>query len=492
MNQVKSSTFPCGASRLARFVMLVLVGMGVGLPDGEVGKTPLITLQASEIVGLAKSLSPVAGSYDSYPSISRLVFGAEITEPGPLTAFEENQFFIYSLGKLNLSGGSSLDSREAGRALSVTRRFIVLRPSVFVVDDRVEAPGPRAEVEWRMYSRSAPELAGRAVRVADSGGELYCETLLPRDTLVRTGRDSASGPGAGAYWVEEVSQGELSPGRFLHVLGVWPATAAHPQMHAEVSEREGKGLVTVTTRDRIFQLTLPPPDQEAGDISISRANGKTLLQNRLFPSGVLPHGGEGVRVMEQWDADYRGKSPPLWDIGRPSNDLKKLVEDGTLRPCRAVDLCCGTGTDAIYLARRGFDVTAIDVSPTALTLARKKAQAAHVTVRWMLADILAPPSLAPFDFLYDRGCYHVVRDQNLAAYLETIRRISRPGSQFLLLAARRDAQGGGLVGVTEEELGYDFFSLFDVEWLRESRLESTRPDVNPPSWSALLRRKPGT
>jgi SAM-dependent methyltransferase len=492
MNQGKFSTFPRAASRLASFVMLILVGMGVGLPDREVGKTPLITLHAADIVGLAKSLSPVAGSYDSYPSISRVAFGAEIAEHGPLTAFEENQFFIYSLGKLNLSGGSSTDSREAGRAPRVTRRFIVLRPSVIVVDDRVEPPGPRTEVEWRMYSRSAPELAGRTVRVADSGGELYCETLLPRDSLLRTGREAESGPGAEAYWVDEISQGDRSPRRFLHVLSVGPGTEARPQVQAEVSEREGKWLVTVTTRDRIFQLTLPPPDREAGDISISRANGKTLLQNRVFPSGVLPHGAEGVRVMEQWDADYRGKSPPLWDIGRPSKDLKKVVEDGTIRPCRAVDLCCGTGTDAIYLARRGFDVTAIDVSPTALTLARKKAQAAHVTVRWVLADILAPPSLEPFDFLYDRGCYHVVRDQNLAAYLETIRHISHPGSQFLLLAARRDTQSGGLDGVTEEELGFDFFGLFDVEWLRESRLESTRPDVNPPSWSVLLRRKPGT
>jgi hypothetical protein len=107
----------------------------------------------------------------------------------------------------------------------------------------------------------------------------------------------------------------------------------------------------------------------------------------------------------------------------------------------------------------------------------------------MVADILAPPDLKPFDLVYDRGCYHVVRDQNLTAYLETVRRFSHPGTQFLLLASRRtDLSEGERSGVTEEELRFDFLNLFDVEWLREIRLESNRPGIGPPGWSAFLKR----
>jgi len=155
-----------------------------------------------------------------------------------------------------------------------------------------------------------------------------------------------------------------------------------------------------------------------------------------------------------------------------------------------VDLCCGSGSDAIYLARQGFDVTAIDVAPTALSQAEQKARRAGASVRWVLADVLKPPSLDPFDFIYDRGCYHVVRNQNVAAYLETVWRLSRPGTQFLLLAARRDGQASneGAEGVTEEELRFDFVPLFDLESLREIRLESNRPGMSPPGWAALLRR----
>ena len=138
------------------------------------------------------------------------------------------------------------------------------------------------------------------------------------------------------------------------------------------------------------------------------------------------------------------------------------------------------------------DVTAIDIAPTALSQARRKARKAGVSVGWLLADVLSPPNLKPFDFIYDRGCYHVVRDQNLVAYLDTVRRYSRPGTQFLLLTGNSNepARDYGPPRVTEEEIRNDFLSLFDLEWLQESRFEISRPGaVSPLAWSVLLRRK---
>jgi hypothetical protein len=110
-------------------------------------------------------------------------------------------------------------------------------------------------------------------------------------------------------------------------------------------------------------------------------------------------------------------------------------------------------------------------------------------VRWILADVTAPPKLGPFDFIYDRGCYHNVRDQSLESYLETVHQFSHPGTKLLVLSARRDAQSpAGSSGVSEEELRFDFSPFFDVEWLREIVLESNELNVKAPGWSALLRR----
>ncbi len=171
----------------------------------------------------------------------------------------------------------------------------------------------------------------------------------------------------------------------------------------------------------------------------------------------------------------------------------KVVNAGAVKRCRVIDLCCGSGSDAIFLAQKGFDVTGVDIAPTALGQAQRKASAARVSVQWLLADVLASPKLEPFDFIYDRGCYHVVRNQSLAAYLETLHQLSRPGTKFLLLASRaseHDATANSS-GVTEEELRYDFLKLFDIEWLREIRLESNKKEngMDPPGWSALLNRK---
>jgi len=144
------------------------------------------------------------------------------------------------------------------------------------------------------------------------------------------------------------------------------------------------------------------------------------------------------------------------------------------------------------LAGQGFDVTAIDIAPSALSQAAQKAQKADVHVKWLLADVLRPPQLDPFDFIYDRGCYHEVRAQNLAEYLETLRRLSHPGTRFILLAGNaNEVLEYGPPRVTEEELRDDFSTLFEFEWLKQSRFELAQPGATGPlAWFALMSRRP--
>jgi SAM-dependent methyltransferase len=142
---------------------------------------------------------------------------------------------------------------------------------------------------------------------------------------------------------------------------------------------------------------------------------------------------------------------------------------------------------------RGFDVTAIDIATMAVVRAREKARQAGVSVEWLLADVLAPPPLEPFDFIYDRGCYHEVRHQNLNAYLETLRRMSRSGTRLLLLAGNANELplDYGPPGVTERQIRRDFGPLFEIEWVRETRFETNHPAIRGSlAWAVLLRRKP--
>jgi SAM-dependent methyltransferase len=384
--------------------------------------------------------------------------------------------------------GTATDGRPTVKISRWVRRLIILNPAIFIVDDELLTPGSPGIIAGCISSQTAPLVSGREAHIIESAGEISSELLFPRSATYQIKR-TGEGKDAESYLLETPPTANSPSARFLHVLQVGKHAQAGKAVQSELIPATGEWKLTATSGDKVFRLTLPPPTRGAGEISMGTLDGKPLVGSRPFPSGILPHGPEGNRLLELWDSDYQPTAPALWDIGRPADELQKVVTDGKVGRCRVVDMCCGSGSDAIYLASKGFDVTAIDVAPTALGQAQEKAGKAGVSVKWVLADILAPPNLQPFDFLYDRGCYHVVRDQNLAAYLETVRRFSRPGTQFLLLAARRDEQSAAEPsGVTEEELRFDFLTLFDVEWLRDIRLESNRPGTGPPGWSAFLKR----
>jgi SAM-dependent methyltransferase len=87
----------------------------------------------------------------------------------------------------------------------------------------------------------------------------------------------------------------------------------------------------------------------------------------------------------EWDARYSERDGAKWS-GRPNGRL--LVEVAGLRPGRALDVGCGEGADAIWLARSGWTVTAIDISDVALLRARQAAELAGAVVEWVRGDAL--------------------------------------------------------------------------------------------------------
>lgn len=90
----------------------------------------------------------------------------------------------------------------------------------------------------------------------------------------------------------------------------------------------------------------------------------------------------------EWDARYGEHDGAMWS-GRPNGRL--VAEVGDLTPGRALDVACGEGADAIWLARRGWTVTAIDISDVALRRAREAAELADVTIEWVCGDALQTP-----------------------------------------------------------------------------------------------------
>lgn len=133
-----------------------------------------------------------------------------------------------------------------------------------------------------------------------------------------------------------------------------------------------------------------------------------------------------------YDLVYRAGAP--WEIG-PRAELVDLVTTGRIPPGRAIDLGCGTGANAMFLAEHGFDVTGVDFSPVALAAARRAAARQGVRVRFVQADITAaalPGVEGPFDLLVDYGTLDDLRGAARRRMAATMHRLAGPASTVVL------------------------------------------------------------
>jgi SAM-dependent methyltransferase len=116
------------------------------------------------------------------------------------------------------------------------------------------------------------------------------------------------------------------------------------------------------------------------------------LWRSIVPAvGEHEHGGQHPGALAQaaeWDARYRERGERMWS-GRPNGRL--VAEVAAIAPGRVLDVGCGEGADAIWLAQCGWTVTAIDVSEVAIGRAREASHPAGASVEWMCGDVLQTP-----------------------------------------------------------------------------------------------------
>jgi 2-polyprenyl-3-methyl-5-hydroxy-6-metoxy-1,4-benzoquinol methylase len=155
--------------------------------------------------------------------------------------------------------------------------------------------------------------------------------------------------------------------------------------------------------------------------------------------------------MNDYDEIYReaaGSGGPPWDIGVPQPALAEVLDEGVNGP-KVLDIGCGPGDLAIALARRGYAVTAVDISSVAIGMARSKAAAEGLDVDFEVADAtrLSLPA-APFDTVFDSGLLHSLDrhgGDETRRYLALLPGLVAPGGTVIVLSVSLEAdQGWGL------------------------------------------------
>lgn len=166
-----------------------------------------------------------------------------------------------------------------------------------------------------------------------------------------------------------------------------------------------------------------------------------------------------------WFAYRRGRTP--WDTGISPPELVAVVEgDQAMPPGKALDLGCGTGTNSIYLAQHGWDVSGVDFTTRALARASEKAARVGAQVKFYRGDVTRLgdlPLRGPFDLLLDLGCFHSLSPQGRAGYAQGVAALSKPGTLLLLYAFVPRTMGRRMVGVTPDEIKAVFDGLFACE-----------------------------
>ncbi len=162
-----------------------------------------------------------------------------------------------------------------------------------------------------------------------------------------------------------------------------------------------------------------------------------------------------------YDLTYRF-SKPGWDTGVPPDELKALVASVDTKG-RALDLGCGSGTNAVYLAQHGFATVGVDFSPKAIKLAQEKAKQANAKLDLRVGDVTRRDSLGvqePFDLVLDVGCFHGLDAAGRTRYAQHLGRLTRPGSKFLPWAFELGSHRG--IGVASDEIEQRFGKQFKL------------------------------
>ncbi len=173
--------------------------------------------------------------------------------------------------------------------------------------------------------------------------------------------------------------------------------------------------------------------------------------------------------MSFWDDAYRATPP--WDIGRPQPAFVELVRNGELSPGRILDVGCGTGENAIFLAQNGFLVTGIDLVRDAIRTAKAKAAERKVKVDFRVGNALSIESGEDeFDNVVDSGLFHTFSDKERLVFAQETARVLRKGGSYFMMcfSEKEPTSWGGPRRITRREIEQTFSHFFKINYIHDT------------------------
>lgn len=183
-----------------------------------------------------------------------------------------------------------------------------------------------------------------------------------------------------------------------------------------------------------------------------------------------------------------------WDVGMPEFNLTNMVLKRPIEACKALEIGCGTGDNAVWLSQHNFEVTGSDLSEIAIEKAKGKASVAGVEVTFLVADFLSQkiPSV-PWGFIFDRGCFHSFDlDEDRSKFAQKVSLCLE--KEGLWLSIMGNADGAPRQAGPPKRTAHDIVAAvepcFKILSLTSSHFDSSR--TNPPmAWVCLMQNRGG-
>lgn len=173
---------------------------------------------------------------------------------------------------------------------------------------------------------------------------------------------------------------------------------------------------------------------------------------------------------------------PQWDSGVSPPELLDYIENHP--PGRAIDLGCGTGTNVLTLAKRGWEVTGVDFSPLAIRRARRRIIQSGWNADLRVHDVTDLSRINQlFDLALDIGCYHSLSPAEQSRYIIEISRLVRPGGTYMLYSFLKGGRSDRPGLADETGLGAQFDGAFELV-----KLERGFFNEQPSAWFTFTRR----
>ena len=182
---------------------------------------------------------------------------------------------------------------------------------------------------------------------------------------------------------------------------------------------------------------------------------------------------------------YQGDPP--WNIGRPQKEFVQLEGAGEIVGS-VLDVGCGTGENALFLAAQGHDVWGVDFTPLAIERARNKATERNLNVTFLTWNALELHTLGrAFDTAIDSGLFHVLSDEERPRFVTNLSSVlHRHGTYFMLCFSELESGSYGPRRVTQRDIRNAFDRTWHINYIRPAQMESRRLTDGMHAWLSSI------